>query len=178
MGRIISIGVMVLLTVSVVSAAGIIAKKAGPYSVEMSMDRNPPVAGRNNADITVKDASGKAVIDAKVTVDYSMPAMPGMPAMNYKSEAEFKGGIYRTVISPSMAGSWNIAVRVSRTRENGYGQVYHRRKITHAGATYVILCKKNMESRNAGAVVHPAPLLFVDGTSPSPLGPEGNGQPQ
>jgi hypothetical protein len=114
MGRIVSIGAMVLLMVSVAYAAGTIAKKAGPYTVEMSMDKNPPVTGKNNADITVKDASGKAVTDAKVAVEYSMPAMPGMPAMNYKSEAELRGETYKAVISPSMAGSWNMAVKVSR----------------------------------------------------------------
>lgn len=114
MGRIISIGVMVLLMATVVYAAGAISKKAGPYTVEMGMDKNPPVTGKNNTDIAVKDASGKAVTDAKVTVEYSMPAMPGMPAMNYKSEAELKGETYKAVISPSMAGSWNLAVKVGR----------------------------------------------------------------
>jgi hypothetical protein len=114
MGRIITIGVMVLLMAGAVYGASAITKKAGPYTVEMSMDRNPPVAGKNNTEIAVKDAAGKAVTDAKVIVEYSMPAMPGMPAMSYESEAEPKGGTYHAVISPSMTGSWNVAIKVSR----------------------------------------------------------------
>jgi nitrogen fixation protein FixH len=89
-------------------------KKAGDYTVDVTMDRNPPVTGKNSVEVRVKDKAGKAVTDAKVTVEYSMPAMSGMPAMNYKSDAELKGETYRTVISPSMAGSWNVAIKVAR----------------------------------------------------------------
>ena len=32
----------------------------------------------------------KYVTDAKVKIDYVMPAMPGMPAMNYKTDTEFQ----------------------------------------------------------------------------------------
>lgn len=102
------------LLVTVAHAANTITKKAGDLTVAVTIDKNPPVTGKNNMDITVKDASGKPVTDAKVTVEYSMPAMPGMPPMNYKSAAELKGETYKTTISPSMAGSWNIAVKVAR----------------------------------------------------------------
>lgn len=105
---------MLLLTVGVVYAANTITKKAGEYTVEVTMDKNPPITGKNNVDILVKDKTGAAVTDAKVTVDYSMPAMSGMPAMNYKSDAAPKGDTYKAVIEPSMAGSWNVAVKVSR----------------------------------------------------------------
>jgi hypothetical protein len=64
--------------------------------------------------VVVKDKAGKTVTDAKVVVEYSMPAMPGMPAMNYKSDAALKGEQYKAVIEPSMAGSWNIAIRINR----------------------------------------------------------------
>ena len=40
--------------------------------------------------------------------------MPGMPAENYKTDADLKGQDYKAVIEPSMAGSWNVAVKVSR----------------------------------------------------------------
>lgn len=104
---------MFLLLIGVAYAANTITKKAGDYTVEVAMDKNPPVTGKNNVEISVKDKTGKAVTDAKVAVEYSMPAMQGMPAMNYKSNAELKGETYRAVISPSMAGSWNVAVRVA-----------------------------------------------------------------
>ncbi len=91
-----------------------VSKKAGDLTVDMKIDKNPPVSGTNNMDITLKDASGKAVTDAKVLVEYSMPAMTGMPAMNYKTDAELKGQTYKAVMNLSMAGSWNIAVKVTR----------------------------------------------------------------
>ena len=91
-----------------------VKKKAGQYEVEVKIDKNPPVVGNNNISIEVKDESGKHVTDAKVIVDYSMPAMPGMPAMNYKTEAALSGVKYKAVMNLSMSGSWNIAVKVTR----------------------------------------------------------------
>lgn len=91
-----------------------VAKKVGDYNVVVKMDKNPPVAGPNNVEISVTDASGKAVSDAKVMLGYSMPAMAGMPAMSYKAEAQPKGGIYRTKVDYSMAGSWNNEIRITK----------------------------------------------------------------
>ncbi len=109
----ISVAVL-LLIVGVAYAANTITKKAGDHTVEVTMDKNPPVTGKNNVDIAVKDKAGKAVTDAKVVVEYSMPAMPGMPPMNYKANAELKGETYRAVMNPSMAGPWNVAVKIAR----------------------------------------------------------------
>ncbi|NJD57738.1 MAG: FixH family protein [Nitrospirae bacterium] len=89
-------------------------KKAGDYSVNVKIDKNPPVVGDNNISVEIKDASGKYVTDAKVIVDYSMPAMPGMPAMNYKTDAALKGNEYKATMNLSMSGPWNIAIRISR----------------------------------------------------------------
>ena len=69
-------------------------RTAGEYTVSMKMDKNPFV-GDNPMIIEVKDASGKYITDATVSVENSMPAMPGMPAMNYKTDAELKGNAYR-----------------------------------------------------------------------------------
>jgi len=82
--------------------------------VEVKIDKNPPVVGDNNMTVEIKDSAGKYVKDAKVVVDYSMPAMPGMPPMNYKADAEFKGDEYKAKMNLSMAGSWNIAVKITR----------------------------------------------------------------
>ena len=62
----------------------------------------------------IKDAGGKDVTDAKVMVDYSMPAMPGMPAMNYKSGTSLKDKRYVANLNFSMSGSWAIAVKIAR----------------------------------------------------------------
>ena len=91
-----------------------VKKKAGQYDVEVKIDKNPPVVGDNNISIEIKDASGKYVSNAKVRVEYSMPAMPGMPAMHYKEDAAVSGNTYKAVMNLSMAGSWNVAVKIKK----------------------------------------------------------------
>ncbi len=112
---------LALVAVILLLAAGIayakdyeITKKAGEYNVNVKIDKNPPVVGDNNVSIEITDASGHHARDAKVVVDYSMPAMPGMPAMNYKANAELKGDAYKAKMNLSMSGSWNIAVKITR----------------------------------------------------------------
>lgn len=109
-----------VIIVALLLAAGVVyakdyevQKKAGGYDVKVSIDRNPPVVGDNNVTIEIKGAGGP-VKDAKVVVEYSMPAMMGMPPMNYKAEAMLKGDGYKTTMGLSMAGSWNITVRITR----------------------------------------------------------------
>lgn len=91
-----------------------VKKKAGSYDVEIKIDKNPPVVGNNNIEVGVKDESNKYVTDAKVRIEYSMPAMPGMPPMNYKADAELKGNKYTALLNFSMTGPWNIAVKITR----------------------------------------------------------------
>jgi hypothetical protein len=89
-------------------------KKAGEFDVTMIIDKNPPVVGDNVVAVTVKDPTGKPVTDAKVVIDYSMPAMPGMPAMNYKTDAPLKGIEYKATMNLSMSGAWNVAIKITR----------------------------------------------------------------
>jgi hypothetical protein len=91
-----------------------ITKKAGDYTVQVKIDRNPPVTGQNKMDVGIKDLKGKDVTDATVAVDYSMPAMPGMPAMNYKAKTELKGSRYLTDINFSMSGPWSVNIKITR----------------------------------------------------------------
>jgi hypothetical protein len=112
---------IILLAVVVVFASGIanardfeVKKKAGDYDVMVLIDKNPPVTGDNEVTVEIKDKTGHHVKDAKVVVDYSMPAMPGMPAMNYKADAIAKGDVYKATMNLSMAGPWNIAIKISR----------------------------------------------------------------
>ncbi len=91
-----------------------VTKKIGEYTVIASIDKNPPTAGENVLAVSVRDALGKAVTDAKVKVDYSMPAMPGMPAMNYRADAVMKDGLYSAKLNLSMSGGWNIVVKIAR----------------------------------------------------------------
>jgi inner membrane protein involved in colicin E2 resistance len=108
---------MVLLVLSVAGTAFAkeyaVQKTAGDYSVDIKMDKENPVVGSNNVEIVIKDKAGKAVMDAKVVVIATMPAMPGMPAMENKADAKLDGGKYKAKIDLSMGGSWNMSVRIT-----------------------------------------------------------------
>jgi len=115
MKKVVLISMVLLLIAGLAYAKNYeVTKKAGEFTVAATIDRNPPVVGDNNISIVIKDAAGKTVTDAKVKVEYSMPAMPGMPAMNYKEDASLSGSAYNAKMNLSMSGSWNIAVKVSR----------------------------------------------------------------
>jgi inner membrane protein involved in colicin E2 resistance len=105
---------VVLVAGTVLAKESTVQKKAGDYSVEIKMDRESPVVGSNSMEIMIQDKAGKAVTDAKVVVTASMPAMPGMPAMENKADAKLDGGKYKAKIDLSMGGSWNMSVRITQ----------------------------------------------------------------
>ena len=114
MKRFLIVTLIVLLTTGLAFARAYeVNKKAGDYSVSIKMDKNPPSVGMNNMEIAVTDKTGKPVKDAKVQVDYGMPAMPGMPAMDYKTEVVNHGDQYRTAINISMKGPWYVNIKIA-----------------------------------------------------------------
>jgi hypothetical protein len=90
-----------------------ITKKAGDYTVQIRMDRNPPVVGANQIAIGIK-AKAADVTDATVLVDYGMAAMPGMPAMNYKAKTDLTDKKFHGKLNLSMSGPWFINVKITR----------------------------------------------------------------
>jgi hypothetical protein len=104
-----------LLTVGAAYAKDLkMLKKAGEYTVQLRFDKSSPVAGDNSVAIEVTDSMGRLVTDAKITVDYSMPAMP---AMTYSADTSQTGEVYNAVLNLSMAGSWNIDVKVTHNKK-------------------------------------------------------------
>jgi hypothetical protein len=91
-----------------------ITKKVEDYTVKIEIDKNPPVVGNNNLSITVQDASGKNITDAKIKIEYSMPPMAGMPPSKYKAEGILSGSAYKSKLDFSMAGGWNLDVQITR----------------------------------------------------------------
>ncbi len=89
-------------------------KKAGDYTIQVAIDKNPPVTGNNNMTVMIKDATGKPVTDASVAIDYGMPAMSGMGAMNYKTKAASKGDKNIATLNFSMAGPWYVNIKITR----------------------------------------------------------------
>lgn len=92
-----------------------VKKKVGEYDMIVMIDKNPPITGDNNMAVRVRDAAGKDITDAKVKVEYSMPAMPGMPPMIYKADAALSGSEYRTKVNFPMSGSWNVVIKAARS---------------------------------------------------------------
>jgi hypothetical protein len=75
-----------------------------------------PAADANQFEVVVKK-DGAAVNDATVTARFSMPAMPAMnmPEMHSDAALEPAGdGRYRGIVQLSMAGTWNVLIRVSK----------------------------------------------------------------
>jgi RND family efflux transporter MFP subunit len=92
---------------------------AAPAGTQITFRTSPdPLkAGDNQLEVTVKNAQGKPINDAEVTVQFFMPAMPtmNMPAM--KSDAKLApagGGVYRGSGHVMMAGQWNVTVSVKQ----------------------------------------------------------------
>jgi len=110
---VIILGVMLFVSGFAYAKGFEVTKKAGDYSVSVMNDKNPFAAGENNMKITIKDASGKFVSDAKVKVECSMPPMPGMPAMNHKASAVLAGSTYSAKVNLS-PGPWTISVKITR----------------------------------------------------------------
>jgi hypothetical protein len=113
MKRFVAVTVVVLLSAGLVFAKAYdVKKKAGDYSVELAMDTSA-VKGKNDLEITVKDATGNYVTDAKVIANYAMPAMSGMPAMSYNAEAQLQGKTYHSLLDFPMSGSWNLIIKIA-----------------------------------------------------------------
>ena len=91
-----------------------ISKKAGDMTVQVGIDKNPPVTGNNKLTIGIKDAGGREITDAALAVHYGMAAMPGMPAMNYNAPAALKDKAYVSNLNFSMSGPWFINIKITR----------------------------------------------------------------
>jgi hypothetical protein len=114
MKRLMAIIVGILLLGGIAYAKEYEVKKAvDGYEVIARIDRNPPAVGKNNITILIT-RDNSPVTDATVIVQYSMPAMPGMPPMDYKTDATLKGKEYVATMDLSMSGPWNIAIKIKK----------------------------------------------------------------
>jgi Cu(I)/Ag(I) efflux system membrane fusion protein/cobalt-zinc-cadmium efflux system membrane fusion protein len=78
---------------------------------------DPPRVGDTTFEVRVRDASGRPVTAADVSVVLFMPAMPSMnmPAMrNETTLAPAGAGVYRGTGQVLMGGRWDVTVTVSR----------------------------------------------------------------
>jgi hypothetical protein len=89
-------------------------KTVDDLTVKLTVGSYPLVKGDNTLTVKVTDASGKAVIDAKVDVRYYMPPMPGMAAMDFNGQAMLRGDAYAVSANVPMEGGWKVEVSVAR----------------------------------------------------------------
>jgi len=81
---------------------------------------NPPRAGSNSVEVTVKRGDGTPVTDASVTAVFYMAAMPSMNMPEMRSTFALKpvgDGLYRGDGVLEMSGSWDVTVTVERNGE-------------------------------------------------------------
>lgn len=85
--------------------------------ISFKTEPDPPRAGENQFEVTVRDPGGQPVADADVTVTFFMPAMPtmNMPAMRNQARLPpAGGGRYRGLGQVLMSGRWDVTVDVVR----------------------------------------------------------------
>jgi hypothetical protein len=88
-----------------------VRRKVNGHTVDISINRNPPVLAKNDLRIEIKNPAGKHVTGLAVTVNYYMPPMPGMPPMNYTVKASPRDAGYHVIMDLIMTGPWNIVIR-------------------------------------------------------------------
>jgi nitrogen fixation protein FixH len=87
--------------------------EASAVKIDLHADLTPLKAGEDNLfRVTLTDATGKPVADARVTVTLIMPAMPsmGMPEMKNSIDLAWKsdGNKYEGKGQAPMAGTWTV----------------------------------------------------------------------
>jgi membrane fusion protein, copper/silver efflux system len=87
--------------------------------IDFHADPNPMETGKDNQfHVTLTDAAGKPITEARVTVTLIMPAMPamGMPEMKSSSELAWNAGsqMYAGKGRAPMAGTWTVLVEARK----------------------------------------------------------------
>jgi hypothetical protein len=92
------------------------ASKKTPQTlhVDVQLQPDPPRQRKNVVTVAVKDATGKPVDQAQVTVEYSMPAMGSMPEMRGAAKVHaLSDGRYEAPFDLVMGGTWTLDVTVT-----------------------------------------------------------------
>jgi hypothetical protein len=93
-----------------------VAQRSGDMIVSLALSPYPPSVGQSSAfDITVTDFNGKAIDDASISLDLTMPSMwmpPNQLAMQFVSD-----GKYHAEGQFTMRGGWRIEVVITRGGE-------------------------------------------------------------
>lgn len=106
----------VLLAASCLFAANcqavVLEKVVDNLTIKLSLTGDPVKSGTQQANLSITDATGKQVTDAKVKIHYGMDAMADMPPMNYVAKATSEGSEYSTSLNLVMGGQWNFNIKI------------------------------------------------------------------
>jgi hypothetical protein len=87
------------------------ANPAAPdsYAVTLAADPAPPVVGDGALSVTLRDAAGRPVDNAQLTIEANMSHAGMTPVM--ANSAVGKDGVYRVPLTWTMAGDWYVDVK-------------------------------------------------------------------
>ncbi|MDF1880192.1 FixH family protein [Sulfurimonas sp. MAG313] len=92
-------------------------KDAKFRTTKIHISSDKPVGTGSNIFVLDIKKDGKAPIGAKVNVKAFMPAMPGMPAMESKTDAKDLGnGKYEIKLNIAMGGTWQVHIFITPTQ--------------------------------------------------------------
>jgi hypothetical protein len=105
-----------LISVTGALLKGTASQKSGDMIVSLTLNPYPPSAGQlSKFDVTLTDVSGRAIDDASISLDLTMPTMwmpPNQLTMGFISD-----GKYHAEGQFTMRGGWRIEVIVTRGSE-------------------------------------------------------------
>lgn len=86
-------------------------------TIELTTDPAAPRRGRNTVRVLLRDAQGRPLSGAEVSITFFMPAMPamGMAAMRSQATAADQGsGNYTAQIELESGGTWQVTIRATK----------------------------------------------------------------
>jgi multidrug efflux pump subunit AcrA (membrane-fusion protein) len=99
------------------AAAGQPKMSAPSATIDMSSEPDPPARGKNKLIVTLKDAAGKPLAGAQISITYYMAAMPsmGMAAIKAQSALTDQGdGTYSGTIDLQSGGTWLVTISATK----------------------------------------------------------------
>ncbi|MFC3847243.1 FixH family protein [Helicobacter baculiformis] len=95
-------------------------KPAGDDKVTALLKSDQKLSSGDNHFTLTPTLHGKALEKARIELKFSMPEMPGMPAMHEKAQVKEKEGVYNAQVNLPMVGTWQIKLEI-KTKE---GKLY------------------------------------------------------
>ena len=111
-------------------------EQVGPFRLSVRNRPATPSVGDNRLEISIRDTTGVPVRGARVEALVSMQAMGAMPRMESRGEVrESSAGVYEMKYGLSMAGEWDISIRIQHP--SGVGEASYRVSTSLQGVSFV-----------------------------------------